>query len=173
MERAVSAPRTFYVSTQGNNQNDGLSAAKPFKTIAALNLIDFEPGDKIMLEGNATFEGHLQLTAEDAGTLAKPVEISSYGTGKATIMNPETNAVTIWDVGGIVIKNRMLDGGTTYCTIQYCYARDNDGAGILVWNYAQAPHRLGNNTLRYNILENNARRNDYGEILIGTGGTPS
>ena len=25
-----------------------------------------------------------------------------------------------------------LDGGTTNCIIQHCYARDNDGAGILV-----------------------------------------
>lgn len=65
-----------------------------------------------------------------------------------------------------------LDGGTTNCIIQYCYARDNDGAGILMWNYEQAPHSLENNILRFNILENNGRRNDYAEIYIGSGGTP-
>lgn len=65
-----------------------------------------------------------------------------------------------------------LDGGTTFCTIQYCYARDNDGAGILVWNYEGAPHELAHNVIRYNILENNGHRNNYGEIYIGTGGTP-
>lgn len=65
-----------------------------------------------------------------------------------------------------------LDGGTTFCTIQYCYARDNDGAGILVWNYDGAPHELAHNVIRFNILENNGRRNNYGEIYLGTGGTP-
>lgn len=65
-----------------------------------------------------------------------------------------------------------LDGGTTFCTIQYCYARDNDGAGILVWNYEGAPHELAHNVIRFNILENNGRRNNYGEIYLGTGGTP-
>ncbi len=65
-----------------------------------------------------------------------------------------------------------LDGGTTYCTIQYCYARDNDGAGILVWNYENAPHELAHNVIRFNILENNARRNDYADIHIGSSGTP-
>lgn len=65
-----------------------------------------------------------------------------------------------------------LDGGTTFCTIQYCYARDNDGAGILVWNYENAPHELAHNVIRFNVLENNARRNDYAEIHIGTSGTP-
>jgi hypothetical protein len=64
-----------------------------------------------------------------------------------------------------------LDGGTTNCIIQNCYARDNDGAGILVWNYDQAPHRLGDNIIRHNILENNGRKNSYGEIHIGTSGT--
>lgn len=65
-----------------------------------------------------------------------------------------------------------LDGGTTYCTIQYCYARDNDGAGILVWNYENAPHELAHNVIRFNILENNARRNDYAAVHIGSSGTP-
>lgn len=65
-----------------------------------------------------------------------------------------------------------LDGGTTNCIIQYCYARDNDGAGILIWNYENAPHTLENNVLRFNILENNGRRNDYADIHIGSGGTP-
>ncbi len=65
-----------------------------------------------------------------------------------------------------------LDGGSSFCTIQYCYARDNDGAGILVWNYEGAPHELAHNVIRYNILENNARRNDYADVHIGTSGAP-
>ena len=65
-----------------------------------------------------------------------------------------------------------LDGGTTFCRIEHCYARDNDGAGILVWNYADAPHRLGDNVICYNILEDNGKTNRYGDIHIGTGGTP-
>ncbi len=65
-----------------------------------------------------------------------------------------------------------LDGGTTYCRIEHCYARDNDGAGILVWNYDQAPHRLGDNVICHNILENNGIANNYADIHMGTSGTP-
>lgn len=65
-----------------------------------------------------------------------------------------------------------LDGGTTNCRIEFCYARDNDGAGVLVWNYEQAPHRLGDNVICHNILENNGIANDYADIHIGTSGRP-
>ncbi len=345
--------RTFYLSNKGDDSFDGSSKVKPWKSLAKLNAINFEPGDKILLEGGSTFIGKLQLSNEDEGLPDNPVIIESYGLGKAIIQNPDSTAIRIWNAGGIAIHNISvqgidrtknkgngievlntfnnadkrkyiriencsassfggdgiylggnpsdgsqsgfedvrisftdvfdnqfhgifvtgvwdthstgyannhvridhcnaynntgnpsfldnhsgsgmeiddventmieyctaynngylcnskvggpcgiwlhaanntiiqyctainnrtgdgldgagfdLDGGTTHCTIQYCYARDNDGAGILVWNYDQAPHRLEDNIIRHNILENNGLKNSYGEIHIGTSGTP-
>lgn len=345
--------KTYYINAKGADTNDGGAPERAWKTFARINQMQLKAGDKILLEGGATFIGQIMLTQEDAGTPENPIRIESYGAGKATIQNPDTSAISIINTGGIVINNLIingvnrtknkgsgveilnrlpaddkrkyirlsrlkissfgidgillggqpsdnsqsgfedveitncevydnqqhgifvmgywdtnskgyanknvkiahcvahdntgdpdflenhsgsgievddvenavieyctaynngflcnsrvggpcgiwlhaannsiiqycvainnrtgkgldgagfdLDGGTTNCIIQYCYARDNDGAGILIWNYEDAPHRLGDNILRFNILENNGRKNDYGDIHIGTSGKP-
>ncbi|MDX2245213.1 MAG: right-handed parallel beta-helix repeat-containing protein [Bacteroidia bacterium] len=61
-----------------------------------------------------------------------------------------------------------LDGGCTESVIQYCYSHDNDGAGFLLAEYNGA-RPLRNNTLRYNISQNDARNNDYGGIHFWKG----
>ncbi|HEX4923589.1 MAG TPA: right-handed parallel beta-helix repeat-containing protein [Bdellovibrionales bacterium] len=59
-----------------------------------------------------------------------------------------------------------LDGGTTNSVVQYNYSHDNKGAGFLVYNYAGAPHRMDNLTLRYNISQNDGS-SGMGAIQIG------
>ncbi|GAB4424513.1 MAG: hypothetical protein OHK0039_41740 [Bacteroidia bacterium] len=61
-----------------------------------------------------------------------------------------------------------LDGGCIGCTIQYCYSHDNAGAGFLVAAYNQAPP-LRDATLRYNISENDGRKNGYAGIMLWRG----
>ena len=64
-----------------------------------------------------------------------------------------------------------LDGGCTGCVLQYNYSHDNDGAGILVYTYANAPHTDRGNIVRWNISENDAvKRRAYGAILVGNDG---
>ncbi|MEL7191208.1 MAG: right-handed parallel beta-helix repeat-containing protein [Bacteroidota bacterium] len=58
-----------------------------------------------------------------------------------------------------------LDGGCINSVIQYCYSHDNDGPGLLVSGF-NASRPLLENTLRFNISENDARKNDYGAITI-------
>jgi hypothetical protein len=62
-----------------------------------------------------------------------------------------------------------IDGGSTNCTIQYCYAHDNWGAGFLLWNYNNL--LWNNNTVRYCIGQNNGAGNTsafYAEVTIGS-----
>ncbi|MBA3687015.1 MAG: right-handed parallel beta-helix repeat-containing protein, partial [Planctomycetes bacterium] len=64
-----------------------------------------------------------------------------------------------------------LDGGCTNCVLQYNYAHDNDGAGILVYTYQDSPHRHHGNVVRWNVCENNAvKKRQYGELYVGDGG---
>jgi hypothetical protein len=64
-----------------------------------------------------------------------------------------------------------LDGGCTECVLQYNYSHDNDGAGILVWTYRNAPHTDRGNVVRWNVCENDAvKRRDYGAIMVGNDG---
>ncbi len=66
-----------------------------------------------------------------------------------------------------------LDGGVTNSVMQYNYSHDNDGAGYLLGQFAQA-RPWGNNTMRYNISENDCIRNEGSiELFKGPGTTMS
>ena len=58
-----------------------------------------------------------------------------------------------------------LDGGSTDCVMQYNYSHDNAGAGFGVFQFSWAPHYT-NNIVRYNISQNDGRKNSYGAITI-------
>lgn len=56
-----------------------------------------------------------------------------------------------------------IDGGCQNCVIQYCYSHDNEGAGYGVFEFG-SPNRHENNTIRYNISQNDARANSFGAL---------
>ncbi|EGV20100.1 right-handed parallel beta-helix repeat-containing protein [Thiocapsa marina] len=58
-----------------------------------------------------------------------------------------------------------LDGGVTNSILQYNYSHENDGAGYLLAQYDSAPS-FKNNVIRYNISQNDGRRNTYGGIMV-------
>src|SRR5882724_10459008 len=75
----------YYVSSSGSDSSSGTSLAAPWKTITKVNSKSFSAGDQIFFEGGKTFTGQISLDANDAGTTANPILISSYGVGRATI----------------------------------------------------------------------------------------
>lgn len=83
----------------------------PVNTIAELNALQLRPGDRVYFQGGESFPGPIELGAEDAGTPASPVEISSFGTGRATIANPAGSAVKIYNAAGFAIGRLDLAGG--------------------------------------------------------------
>lgn len=106
----------------------------------------------------------------NAGATGGPCAIWSHSSDSVLIQyceafNNKTNGAA--DGGAF-----DFDGGVTNSIIQYCYSHENEGPGYLMWNYDGAPHRLGNNTVRYCISANDARKHSYGAIHIGTGGSP-
>ena len=94
--------------------------------------------------------------------------------------------IWVWDVNGFVIQhneshhNRTnstadgggfdLDGGVTNSVIQYNYSHDNDGAGYGIFQFKDA-RPFHHNTVRYNISQNDGRRNHYAGIQIWNGGS--
>lgn len=56
-----------------------------------------------------------------------------------------------------------IDGGSQYCIIQYCYSHDNEGPGYAMFEWGNKI-RYTNNIIRYNISQNDARKNGYGAI---------
>jgi len=54
---------------------------------------------------------------------------------------------------------------TTNCILQYNYSHDNTGAGYILCHYPLS-WGLNNNTVRYNISQNDGRENGYGGITL-------
>ena len=65
---------SYYISqSTGNDNSDGLSAEKPWKTLAKAS-IDYQPGDEILLKCGDTWDEELRPLGE--GTAAKPITIA-------------------------------------------------------------------------------------------------
>ena len=62
-----------------------------------------------------------------------------------------------------------LDGGVTFSALQYNYSHDNDGAGYGLYEYSGAPP-YSNNVVRFNISQNDGRKNSYSGIQLWNGG---
>jgi hypothetical protein len=63
-----------------------------------------------------------------------------------------------------------FDGGCINSTMQYNYSHDNYGGGYLLAQYSGAV-TMKNITIRYNISENDGRKNNYGAIHLWASGS--
>jgi hypothetical protein len=98
-----------------------------------------------------------------------PVGIWAWASRKVVIQNcvsVRNRTGGKYDGGGF-----DFDGGVTESTMQYNYSAENDGAGYLVFDFGAAPFRLADNVVRFNISENDGRKNGYGSISVNSAGT--
>ncbi|GAB3530094.1 hypothetical protein GCM10027443_10260 [Pontibacter brevis] len=103
----------------------------------------------------------------NAWTAGGPVGIWGYHCNNLVIQYNESHhnrTGTAKDGGGFDI-----DGGCTNSIMQYNYSHDNEGAGYLVAQYPGAPAMNGV-IVRYNISENDGRKNGYGAIHLWSSG---
>ncbi len=65
-----------------------------------------------------------------------------------------------------------LDGGCVNCIMQYNYSHNNDGSGYLVAHFLDS-RPTTNNVIRFNISQNDGRKNGYGGVYLWrAGGAP-
>jgi hypothetical protein len=101
---------SYYVSSAGHDDNDGLSQAQAWKTIERVNRVNLDSGDQILFEAHTRFPGTLELNAEDGGTPQQPVVITSYGQGYATIAPRQGDGIRVHNSGGIKIARLKISG---------------------------------------------------------------
>jgi hypothetical protein len=102
----------YYVRESGSDAADGRSSATAWRTIARANAADLEPGDRLMFEGGGRFAGRLEIGPEDAGTARKPVTVSSFGRGRATIEAGNGGGIFVHDAGGVrIIRLNVVGSG--------------------------------------------------------------
>ena len=120
----------YYVSLLGDDSNVGTSETAPWRTIKRVNAAPLLPGDSVLFQANQTFLGNLCFVDKYMGRVNKPITVSSYGFGRATIDAGEG--------AGCIVKNRggSWDRPTLYlntrqkgkCYAGFCY-RTSMGRG--------------------------------------------
>ncbi len=83
-------PKKYYVNNTGNN-TDGLSIATAWNNLDKINLKNFNPGDTILFEGGKTFTGNIEFDNNDGNSSSKPIILTTYGSGQATIKTTLTS----------------------------------------------------------------------------------
>ncbi len=121
----VSGPPTFYVSHGGDDTEAGTSPQTAWRTVGRVNRQDLDPGDTVAFEGGGTFGGELQLFAEDSGTDAEPVVVTSYGDGRATVSAGDGVGITSYNSEGITLEHLVVVGSGH---------ETNDGHGVQFYN---------------------------------------
>jgi hypothetical protein len=135
-----------YVSTAGNDVNNGLSSNAPKRTIAAAQTA-LPTGGAILLKRGETFDGGVQW--KHSGTTAAPVVLGAYGTGPNPVVRgglsctggggtpTRVDNVVIADVDfvGSASTNaaNLLRGGTSWL-LQNCAFR-NGSVGLNLNGY--------------------------------------
>jgi hypothetical protein len=105
----------------------------------------------------------------------------SYNNGARNTHNGGPVGIWTWDGNAVTIQYNEsynnhtagsadgggfdLDGGSTNCVLQYNYSHGNDGAGFGAFQFSGA-RPFGNNVIRDNVSENDARKNGYGAITL-------
>jgi len=134
---APSAP-TFYVSADGDDSADGTTPATAWRTLARADRRLYRPGERLLLRGGDTFTGGMDLRPGEAGQAGKPVEIASYGSGRAEIDAPSSAAITVYDTAGVAISGLVLVGPG---------AATSQAAGVDVYNDMSGDRRFSGITV--------------------------
>jgi uncharacterized repeat protein (TIGR01451 family) len=74
---ASAAGTTYYVSTSGDDSNNGQSSTSAFRTIAKVNSLALQPGDRVSFRCGDTWRGEM-LVITRSGTAANPITFGSY-----------------------------------------------------------------------------------------------
>lgn len=97
----------YYVdAVNGNDQNNGLSIHKPWKTLSKVNHSSFSPGDYIFLKRGAVWQE--SLAPKSAGSVKNPITIADYGSGNLPKIEANgiyKDGILLRNISNITIKN--------------------------------------------------------------------
>lgn len=110
LDYPLSSGRKFYVSSSGNDSNDGLSEATPIKTISKVNSLSLKAGDSVLFKKGDTFEGMVYFSSL-SGSDSNPITFANYGSGeKPVIKNSYNNVFSIEKGSNIVVRDLKFVG---------------------------------------------------------------
>lgn len=103
----------YYVSTAGNDGNNGLTTSTTWATITKVNTVwnagTFNPGDQILFNKGDTFNG--TITVKESGTVGNPITVGAYGTGANPIITGFTT-ISGWTNYGGGIYSKVISSAS-------------------------------------------------------------
>lgn len=178
MNRRVYAQRTldsssnipatnYYVSPLGDDANAGTSPAKAWRTLSQVNRFSFHPGDRILLEGGQSFDGGLRFDSDDVGIPARPIQVSSYGKGRAIITAGKGNGIYIHNTMGFDISNLNIVGSGRTTNTGSGVFFSNDLAGDIKLKLVRIDQVEASGFGNYGILiDGNKGKSGYRDVRI-------
>ena len=128
---AAAVAADYYVSPAGNDSRPGTSTADAWQTLARVNAARLATGDRVLLQGGATFAGQLVFDALDGGTESTPLIVRSFGAGRARLQATASSAIFVYNRAAIHIAALEISGSN---------AAGSSGIVIYTDTPAAAPH---------------------------------
>ena len=114
------APRNYYIdSVRGSDRNNGRSKSSPWKSHTKAESELLAAGDVIHFKRGSAFSGNIEIS--ESGTAAKPIRLTSYGTGEL----PKFTNPTTRDASGNAI---LLRGD--YIIVESLHFHDTPGEHV-------------------------------------------
>lgn len=169
-----SAPiSSYYVNSQTGNDNNPGTIEKPFQTVERVNKLKLQAGNSIFFAGGQTFMGNLYFKGI-SGTKESPIQVSSYGNGRAIIDAENGTGIKADSCLWLQIKNLKVVGtdrlkgnqgsGVELRKTQNCTIDSIDASGFL-WSGIKA---VGGKNLR--ITHVYAHDNGFSGINVESDG---
>jgi len=101
--------RAWYIDTTGTDAGYG-TREKPFKTVYRANVLYLVAGDTLFFRAGQKFEGTLEFRAGLKGASNKPIFITSYGKGHATIDGRDSAGIRLYKQSYVKLEHLTLVG---------------------------------------------------------------
>ncbi|MFO7285348.1 MAG: right-handed parallel beta-helix repeat-containing protein [Gammaproteobacteria bacterium] len=187
---SLASAADYYVSPQGNDDNDGTSASAPWRTIAKANR-SVRPGDVVHLLGGKYVNDPIR--PEQSGTPEAPIRYRAYGDGEPVLTSDEPRgleiAIDLRNRSHIRIEGIHVDGveGHPKARVQHFVEIEKGSYNTIAgssFRYAYGWHgiRIGegshNNKLVNNVIDfvgvfRDENGQDYGDSIQINGGATS
>ncbi|WP_219825775.1 hypothetical protein [Nonomuraea typhae] len=123
---AAAAPVYYVDDVNGDDANNGTSAATAWRSLAKASSATLVPGAKLLLKRGGQFPD--RLTVAESGTAAAPIVIDAYGTGARPVVKDDGEACV--DLAGnyLEVYNLQIgvDGDAGRCSWSGIKVRGND-----------------------------------------------
>ncbi len=97
-------PRTYYVdSVHGSDDNAGLSPGGAFRSLDRLELVNLQPGDRVLFARGSVFND--QLDIRYSGTADAPIVFGAYGSGELPTFSGPEKGIHGGNTSNIVVEN--------------------------------------------------------------------